>query len=74
MEYGQSLESETRRMGITLEWMGEKIDLDLVFRPYQSLLYKIEGGKAEAMDIYFDPAVPEVRQRPEGYQAPWLIH
>jgi hypothetical protein len=73
LEYGQSLNSKNREIKINLHYDGAQIDLNLVFKPYQSLLYKIENGKAEQIDIEFVPKIPVVRKRPEGYTAPWLV-
>lgn len=73
MEYGQSLNSETYKMNVSLTWQGKETDLNLVFKPYQSLLYKIKNGKAEQIDIEFIPETPLVRNKPEDYQAPWLV-
>lgn len=73
MEYGQSLENETRKMTVTINYAGKSIDTDLVFEPYQSLLLKIENGRTENIDISFIPKTPAVRKRPEGYEAPWLV-
>jgi hypothetical protein len=73
IEYGQSLTTEERQMEITLDCMGKTIEMNLVFKPYQSLLYKIENGVAESVDIEFIPKTPSVKHRPEGYKAPWLV-
>jgi hypothetical protein len=73
LEYGQSLETETRKYAIRLNYNGEKIPLQIEFPPYQSLLYKIEGGKAEKIDIAFIPATPVVKDRPVDFKAPWLV-
>jgi hypothetical protein len=73
MEYGQSLNNEMRQIQITLQYSGNQIDVDLEFKPYQSLLYKIENGKAEKIDIEFVPKTPVVQDRPAGYKAPWLV-
>jgi hypothetical protein len=73
LEYGQSLNSETYKNNTIVNWMGKEIDLNLEFEPYQSLLYKIEEGKAEQIDIKFIPKTPIVKKRPLDYRAPWLI-
>ncbi len=73
LEYGQSLNNQTSSTRITVNWQGQEIPLTLKFEPYQSLLYKIENGKAEQIDIKFIPKTPVVRKRPEGYEAPWLV-
>jgi hypothetical protein len=73
LEYGQSLETETRQMQVSVHDKGKSYNLSLTFKPYQSLLYKIEDGKIDNINIDFMPKVPSVKKRPDGYQAPWLI-
>jgi hypothetical protein len=72
LDYGQSLNSETYKFNIVINWLGTKTSLNLEFEPYQSLLYKIEKGEAEQIDIKFIPKTPVVRKRPVDYEAPWL--
>jgi len=74
MGYGQSMETDTKESGIVLNWQGREIPLQLVFEPYQSLLYKIDDGKAEKIDIAFVPKAPVVSERPADYKAPWLVN
>jgi len=73
MEYGQSLETATVIRDICIDYQGKKHDVTLTFAPYQSLLYAIRNGKIEKIPIDFIPDAPEVRKRPEGYKAPWLV-
>ena len=73
MEYGQSLEHETKKREICINYQGKKHDLTLTFEPYQSLLYAIRNGKIEKIPVDFIPETPEVRKRPEGYRAPWIV-
>jgi hypothetical protein len=73
LEYGQSFSTETLTFPVAVHFQGSKIGLNLVFKPYQSLLYKIENGKAEQVDIEFVPGTPVVKPRPEGFKAPWLV-
>ncbi|OGU60647.1 MAG: hypothetical protein A2X64_07930 [Ignavibacteria bacterium GWF2_33_9] len=73
MEYGQSLETETKTRKINIKYEGKDYDLTLEFKPYQSLLYKIENGKIEQIDITFVPETPIVKKRPADYVAPWLV-
>ncbi len=73
MQYGQSLEKDVKSMSITLNYQGEGYQLDLVFEPYQSLMYKIDHGKVERIDIAFIPKTPFVKERSLGYEAPWLV-
>jgi hypothetical protein len=73
MEYGQSLETETKIRNIHIDYIGNKHDITLTFAPYQSLLYTIQKGKIEQIPIDFMPRTPEVKERPAGYKAPWLV-
>jgi len=73
LEYGQALDEETKKIPVTINFKRRSYSLDLIFDPYQSLLYKISGKKADKIDISFVPAKPSVRMRPEGYEAPWLV-
>jgi hypothetical protein len=73
MEYGQALETETKRMQVIINYNSKKYPLKLVFGPYQSLLYKIENGRIKQIDIRFIPKNPVVIERPANYEAPWLV-
>ena len=73
IEYGQSLDEETEKIQATISFKGRNYTLELIFEPYQSLLYKIKGNKVEKIDISFIPKRPEVKLRPSGYEAPWLV-
>ena len=73
MGYGQSLETETKHSLVNLNYGAKSYKLDLAFEPYQSLLYKIENGKIEKIDIGFVPKIPVVKLRPADYVAPWLV-
>jgi len=73
MEYGQGLDSETRKIMVAVNYKGKSNDIELEFEPYQSLLYKIEHGRIEKIDIRFVPKTPVPRERPTGYEAPWLV-
>jgi hypothetical protein len=73
MEYGQSLETEIKTYDIRIDYQGNKYDLTLEFAPYQSLLYAIRNRKIEKIPVDFIPGIPEVRKRPDGYKAPWLV-
>jgi hypothetical protein len=73
LEYGQSLNTTVSKIPVTISFKGESYYLNLEFKPYQSLLYRLSEGKSEQIDIEFIPATPVVRQRPAGYKAPWLV-
>jgi hypothetical protein len=71
--YGQSLETDTKKMEVSVNYNSKNYNIVLVFDPYQSLLYKIDKGKIEKLDITFIPKTPVVKERPNGYEAPWLV-
>jgi len=73
LEYGQALETETKTNPVKLNYDGKNYDLQLTFAPYQSLMYKIEKGNLENLDIGFFPSNPVVHKRPIGYETPWLV-
>jgi hypothetical protein len=73
LEYGQSLNNETTNNDFTVNLDGKVYPLNLKFEPYQSLMYKLENGKIEQINIKFVPKTPVVKARPEGYVAPWLV-
>ncbi len=73
LDYGQSYTSEAVEMPVTVHFRGEAYELRLRFDPYQSLLFKLEKGKVEPIDIWFMPKVPVVKPRPPDYKAPWLV-
>ncbi len=56
MAYGQSCSKDAVEIPITINLYGKKVSLDLTFRPYQSLLFRIENdGRATSVDIEFVP-------------------
>jgi hypothetical protein len=73
MEYGQSLDTETRTMDVDLYHGNKRYPLHLEFKPYQSLMYKIEKGAVTQLDISFVPKTPRVEKRPADFKAPWLV-
>jgi hypothetical protein len=70
MEYGQSLQNATIMQSYIFN---QSLKIDLVFPPYQSKLIKIWNDNVEEIDISFIPKRPEVRKRPDNYEAPWLV-
>ncbi len=73
LEYGQSLNDKTEIRDIEINYKGKIYHLSLKFEPYQSLLYKLEKGKLESLDIKFIPKTPVVKKRPDNYEAPWHV-
>lgn len=73
LEYGQSLSEETKRINVQINLNGKSFPVELIFEPYQSLLYEITGERIKKIDISFVPEKPVVKHRPEGYEAPWLV-
>lgn len=73
VEYGQSLDELTETYQLIINYQNQEYELELVFEPYQSLLYKFENGRAQQIDISFVPETPVVKPRPTDYKAPWLV-
>ena len=73
LEYGQSFSNSTYQIPVSITYEDKSYDLNLEFNPYQSLLYRLKNGNAELLDIEFLPATPIVRERPDGFEAPWLV-
>ncbi len=73
LEYGQSFCEKTVTIPITINYLGKTISTILEFKPYQSLLYKLEDGNLKKIDISFVPKTPVQRERPKNYVAPWLV-
>jgi hypothetical protein len=71
--YGQSLDRETQKADIRISYLGKTFVTELVFEPYQSLLFRIDDGKIEKLDISFVPKEPVVKERGADYIAPWLL-
>jgi hypothetical protein len=73
LEFGQASERETKTLKVKLNYNEKIYNLELVFEPYQSLMYKIEKEKIEKINIEFIPKTPVVQKRPDNYVAPWLV-
>ena len=73
MEYGQSFNTEAISMQTDVYYLGIKYHLKLTFKPHQALLYRIDQGKLENIDIEFVPKEPVRKERPADYKAPWLV-
>ena len=73
IEYGQSFTEKDSLINITINYLENSYEVKLHFKPYKSLIYKIENGKLEEINFDFIPKTPKVIERPDGYQAPWLV-
>jgi len=71
--YGQSFSEEITEMTVRVNYGNNKYDVDLRFEPYSSLLYKLQEGNTEQIDISFMPAAPVIKEFPEDFTAPWLV-
>jgi hypothetical protein len=59
MEYGQSYMTETISYSVVVNIKGMEIPVNLVFKPYQSILVEItESGETKFHDIEFEPSTP----------------
>lgn len=71
--YGQSFSDETKTFKVVLNYDGKEFELDLCFEPYQSLLFKIERGEIEKINVSFIPKTPVVGEEHPDENVPWLV-
>lgn len=74
LEYGQSLCEKNDTINVKIKYGGKEYKVDLIFEPYQSLLYRIDKNNISEIDISFVPSEPSAKQRAPGYKAPWLVN
>jgi len=62
LKYGQSLMDKEMTRRVTINANGKSTALDLVFKPYQSVLVKVDNkGKPSFVDITYVPKTPVVK-------------
>jgi len=62
LKYGQSFMDKAMTRHVTINLNGRTTPLDLVFKPYQSLLVRVDkNGKARFVDITYVPRTPVVK-------------
>ena len=74
LQYGQSYYEKTENIELRLNYDGKSYDINLEYKPYSSLLYRLEDGAVEELDIEFSPSIPQVKKLPPSYRAPWLVN
>ncbi len=61
---GQSFSQESSVLPLTINYRGKSIKVDVMFKPYQSVLLKVTpSGEVEQKDISYTPNDPVVRPR-----------
>jgi len=74
MEFGQSLNDKTEIFTIQLNYNKKTQPIQLVFKPYQSLLLHISPNlKVEFIDIEFMPKIPIYRKRIKTGKEKWEV-
>jgi hypothetical protein len=74
LEYGQSLNDHTMVYPITIHYHGKEIPLRLVFKPYQSLLIRIDqSDQPSFIDITFQPQIPVFKPRVKSGKEKWEV-
>jgi hypothetical protein len=74
LEYGQSLYDHTMVYPITIHYHGKEIPLRLVFKPYQSLLIRIDqSDQPSFIDITFQPQIPVFKPRVKSGKEKWEV-
>ena len=61
-------------MKVRINYCNNKYDIDLRFKPYSSLLFRLYDGATEQLDITFIPDTPVIKSYPEDFTAPWLVN
>lgn len=61
---GQSYSNVNLSMPLTINYNGNRSEIDILFKPYQSIMIKITpSGETELLDISFNPKHPIIRPR-----------
>lgn len=74
LSYGQSFTGEVTEMTVRINYANRKYDIELRFEPYSSLLFRLQDGIAEQVNIRFMPDTPVIKNLPENFKAPWLVY
>jgi hypothetical protein len=74
MEFGQSLNEKTEIINIQLNYNNKTQPIQLLFKPYQSLLLHITpNNKVEFIDIEFQPKTPIYQKRIKTGKEKWEV-
>lgn len=73
IDYGQSYSEDTVNRLVQVYYQNDTINLNLQFKPNESLLYKIKDDKAQKIELEFSPKIPEIRSRPEDFKPRWKV-
>ena len=74
LTYGQSLNTLTDTIPVQINFKGNSIPYNLVFKPYQSILLKVgKDGKITSLDIAFQPKTPKFQPREKVAREKWEI-
>ena len=71
--YGQSYREGTVVRNIEVHYGEKSWPLELRFAPHEALLYRIDSGGAQPIDIVYRPPRPRVEKRPENYSPRWIV-
>ena len=74
LEYGQSLNDRTEIYPVQIFHKGSRIPVSLIFKPYQSLLLKINKlNRISFIDVTFEPKIPVYNPRIRKGKEPWEV-
>ncbi len=74
LTYGQSLNSTTDTILVSINFQHKNYPYTLIFRPYQSLLLKLgTNGKILLEEIGFNPKTPVFKSRPKVAREKWEL-
>ena len=72
LKYGQSFMDKEITRRVTINAGGKSTPLDLVFKPYQSLLIRVDiNGDPRFVDITYVPRTPVVKEDPLPAASPF---
>jgi len=72
LEYGQSFNDQKEKLSIKINRDEKSIPVNLIFEPYQSVLFKIDKkGGVSLIDIDFVPKTPVIIPRMKSGKERW---
>jgi hypothetical protein len=77
LQYGQALQDSNANLqrNIIVMHQRQAINIPLIFKPYQSLLFSIDGaGIVKYIDINFIPNTPTFIKRDENEKVKWKVY
>ena len=71
--FGQSYDTTTDELALSVAYRGETYVIDHRLLPYQSALFELSGGAVRVVDIGLAVPDPVREELPAGHKRPWLM-